>query len=278
MGNQLFQIAAAYAYAKEYGFQLVFKDSWQSENDRDPIWSYYFFDDIKTLPMKLIPAINFNKLKWDSIKESSFLYRDLPFHFDSNKSLPFVMLNGYFQSSKYFNRYAKDLRSILQIHPRYIEKARASLSDAGIRKDHDGWIGAHVRRGDYINGLHAPIHSVTNAAYFRRARAKIQDEIGLRGVCWITDDIDWVYKNVYEQGDVVQSSDRMTDFASLSLFRHTIMSNSTFSWWAVWLNPLDYESRKICCPSKWFGPRGPSEYETIYEPEWVRVDTDTNVG
>ena len=272
LGNQLFQIAAAYAYAKKYGFHLVFKDTWTCHKDRDPVWSYYFINTDIKMPWKLISPKQFNTFKWFLIREPSFSYSEPKAPLD-RKALPFTLLHGYYQSSQYFNDYADEIRSLLQIHPNHIAKARAALAQTGVNEP-DGWIGAHVRRGDYIEGGQIPIHSVTNAEYFKKARAIIQKEIGLRTVCWITDDPEWVYKNLYEQGDVVQSSDKMTDFASLSLFRHIIMSNSTFSWWATWLNPLDYmaSSRKICCPSKWFGPKGPQDYESIYEPDWIRVD------
>ena len=71
------------------------------------------------------------------------------------------------------------------------------------------------------------------------------------------------------------NNDMMTDFACLSLFRHVIMSNSSYSWWATWLNPSSYDtgSRVICCPDRWFGPTGPQDVETIFEPEWIRIST-----
>jgi hypothetical protein len=269
LGNQLFQIANAYAYAKRYGFELVFKDSWFYHADRDPIWSYYFIDINPS--WKLLSSKEHASFKWHLIRELYFFYTPIKAPLEP---LEITMLEGYYQSSQYFNDYANEIRSLLQIHPTYLQKARVALSQAGINEP-DGWIAAHVRRGDYVNNLH---HYVADVAYFKRARARIQADIGGRTVCWITDDIEWVYKNVYEQGDVVQSSDKMTDFASLAQFRHILMSNSTFSWWATWLNPLAYESnsRKICCPSTWFGPKGPPQYESIYEPDWIRVDVETD--
>ena len=271
LGNQLFQVAAAYAYAKKYGFQLIFKESWPCDQNREPIWSYYFLG--KDLPWKLVPAKQFQSFKWFSIKEPSFAFAPIVAPLDRN-ALPFTMLEGYYQSSQYFKDYTEDIRSILQIRPHYIEKAHASLDHAGV-KEPDGWIAAHVRRGDYLDPMQAPIHSVTSKDYFKRARARIQKDIGLRTVCWITDDMEWVYRNLYEQGDVVLNGDTMTDFAALSLFRYMILSNSTFSWWAAWLNPLGYDtpSRRICCPSKWFGSSGPPSYESIYEADWIRIDT-----
>ena len=263
LGNQLFQIGAAYAYAKEHGFELVFCDTWDHKKGREPIWDFYFRHD-RVLPWKIIRKNIYQSIHWHRVYESGFLYNPLQIPL----GLPFHMLCGYFQSSKYFGTYANEIRSILQIHPDYITKAKQALASSGIENP-DGWIVAHVRRGDYLEA--SDFHVVTHAQYFKNARAEIAKRIGPRTVCWISEDIDWVYKNVYEQGDVVMNGDTMTDFACLSLFRHVIMSNSSYSWWATWLNTNAYDTRVICCPDRWFGPTGPQDVETIFEPEWIRI-------
>jgi len=130
-----------------------------------------------------------------------------------------------------------------------------------------------VRRGDYIR--FAPYHVVTTPEYFKGARAEICKRIGLRTVCWITEDPQWVYENVFQDGDKVMYGDSLTDFAALAQFKYLILSNSTYSWWAAWLNPRGYPitDRIICCTSKWFGPTGHQEYESVFESNWLRIDT-----
>lgn len=269
LGNQLFQIAAAYAYAKQHGFELVFSDTWDHKQGREPIWNYYFKGTNAAMPWKLVPRNIHSVIHWHRVHESGFLYT--PIRIEAF-GFPYSMICGYFQSSKYFGAYADEVRSILQTHPDYITKAKEVLASATIENP-DGWIVAHVRRGDYLEVPN--FHVVTNEKYFKDARAEIAKRIGPRTVCWISEDLEWIYKNVYEQGDVVMNNDMMTDFACLSLFRHVIMSNSSYSWWATWLNPSSYDtgSRVICCPDRWFGPTGPQDVETIFEPEWIRIST-----
>lgn len=266
LGNQLFQLATAYAYAKQHGCELIFTDTWQHKSGREPIWEPYFKDRLRSMPWNTIPSQQYTAVPWHILRESGFLYDPIQFPEGST----FYMLCGYFQSSKYFGQYANEIRSMLQIHDDNIADARKSLATVGIH-DPDGWIVAHVRRGDYLEA--ARFHVATDAKYFKDARAAIAKQIGPRTVCWVSEDSEWVYKNVFEQGDIIIRNSSLTDFATISLFRHVIMSNSSYSWWATWLNPCSYTDRAICCPDRWFGPTGPQDVETIFEPEWTRIAT-----
>lgn len=264
LGNQLFQIATAYAYAKEHSMNLVLPEIWNYNSGREPVWNTYFLNT--SHGFNLISGNQFQKISWIDIYEKSFLYTPI-YHKPGSSN---YRLNGYFQSSKYFNNHKDEIRILLQIPNNLINAANEAFARTQIH-DPDGWIAAHVRRGDYL--LASNYHVVTDAEYFKKAREEINKRIGPRTVCWITEDPKWVYTNIYQQGDVVICGNSMTDFACLSLFRHIIMSNSTFSWWATWLNPNNYADRVICCPNKWFGPQGPQDCETIYEPEWIRIET-----
>lgn len=248
LGNQLFQIAAAYACAKCYSMELVFPESWNTKADRPPIWNTY---PIKQY-FKLITKEEYDSIQWFNIHERSFSYSsiDLPLGHQNYKII------GYFQSSLYFNECKDELRILLQ--PPVIRS-----------NDLSEWIGVHVRRGDYLAA--ADYHMITDAEYFKKARSEITKRIGKRTVYWITEDSNWVYKNTYEYGDRVMSSDYMSDFTQLSQFKYIILSNSSFSWWATWLNPNNYVDRIICCPDKWFGPAGPQDFETVFEPGWIRI-------
>ena len=73
--------------------------------------------------------------------------------------------------------------------------------------------------------------------------------------------------NKYEIIKLENETDINT-FALLQQFYNYIMSNSSFLWWCVWLA----NSKNVIAPAKWFGPKGPKEYNDIYEKNWIRIE------
>lgn len=259
LGNQLFQIAAAYAYAKQHELQLILPSKWSHPEDRLPVWNGY---------------LNINK--WSHTKEElnilipilyekGFKYNALP-----RPLYNFTKLSGYFQSSMYFMNMGEEIRRLFQPSPELSEKASKALKEAGAYEP--GWIGAHVRRGDYLKA--ADYHVACGPEYFKGARAELDRRLGKKGVCWITEDPEWVYKNLYKEGDkLISSGDPLIDFVCLQHFKDLILSNSSYSWWAAFINPNNHNYRRICAPNRWFGPAGPQDCSTIFEPGWILIDT-----
>jgi len=49
--------------------------------------------------------------------------------------------------------------------------------------------------------------------------------------------------------------------------KNNIIANSSFSWWAAWLN--SNKNKKVIAPAKWFGNRGPQDWQDVYCKEWI---------
>lgn len=271
LGNQLFQIANGYALAKEHNLKLVFSNDnyragWHTRDDRPPIWDGYLKD--KRDHFNVYSPDQLSAIPWSIFYENGFYYKPI----NLSKDYPYHKVSGYFQSSQYFNKYKEEIRSLLQVPDNVLSIAKDILEQNSVTNVND-FIVAHVRRGDYL--MHQAVHHTTSVNYFNTARSYIENSRGNKHkVVWVSEDPQWVNDNLKTEGDVIISnSDFIIDFAILSMFPDIILSNSTFSWWATWLNPLSHTTRHICCPDKWFGSDGPQDYETIFEDNWIRIKT-----
>jgi len=275
LGNQLFQIATAFAYAKRHSMKLVLPRTWDHSTNRPPVWEEYLDPAVWTFLSPEAYALT----QWTIINEKDFAYNPLP----SPSSLPLetnghYKLFGYFQSSLYLKDCEVDLRILFKPSQTLLMHSIQSLVGAGMIGQ-DSWIGAHVRRGDYLNV--ADYHLTCSAEYYRGARKFIDDRLGpfhpKQPVCWFSEDPEWVKENLFKEGDLIINGKGSVDFTSLTYFKHLILSNSSYSWWAAWLNSYFYDpaERIICCPDKWFGPSGPKDDYTVREHGWFVIDTSS---
>ena len=58
------------------------------------------------------------------------------------------------------------------------------------------------------------------------------------------------------------------DLSIMSKCTNNICANSSFSWWAAWLNKNP--NKKIICPKIWTGDSGPKDY-SITPKEWIKI-------
>jgi Glycosyl transferase family 11 len=133
-------------------------------------------------------------------------------------------------------------------------------------------VSLHVRRGDYVT---LGDHGLCDQAYYEAALARITE--GLEGeptVFVFSDDPLWARDNLPLPFNkvVVDFNGPETDFEDMrlmSLCRHNIIANSSFSWWAAWLNANP--GRRVAGPAHWFAdPKMHSP--DILPTDWLRID------
>jgi len=262
LGNQLFQIAAAYAYAKKEGgvLQILYKTT---NGDRSLYWNTL----LKNIQPNLVSAIPLVET-W---KEScATAYKDI-----GKLTAPGKRLDGYMQTSKYFYNDAikAEIRELFT--PEDSLKKEVERKYAYLLQNKDRVIVVHARRTDYLKDAHMiAFHGPLDATYYNRATtflsASVTNPIFL--LCgddpsyWntIKDDIPIVYQHEYH---ILENETDSNTFVLLQYFNNVIMSNSTFIWWTTWLA----NAKHVFAPAKWFGPTGPTQYEDIYEDHWVRI-------
>ena len=261
LGNQLFQIAAAYAYAKKESgiLQILHK---QDNGDRSLYW-----DTLLTkIKPYLVSSIPFTIDIWN--ESCATMYTEIGKLTSSGKRL-----DGYMQTSKYFYNdtikneikelFKNDLSPLLQSKYAYLLDNKERV------------IVVHARRTDYVKNEHMiAFHGPLDSEYYKHATtylsACISNPIFL--LCgddpsyWntIKDDIPIVYQHEYF---LLENETDINTFTLLQQFNNVIMSNSTFIWWTTWLS----NAKHVFAPAKWFGPAGPASYGDIYEEHWVRI-------
>ncbi len=125
----------------------------------------------------------------------------------------------------------------------------------------------HIRRGDYVNLPH--FHCILKPAYYRDAINKMIAETSISSVLVFSDDIEWCKTIGLPTSSIfVDEPDDAVALYLMSQFQHYVISNSSFSWWAVWLGK---KASLVYAPKKWFGTMGPQDVQDIYEDTWVKL-------
>ena len=165
-----------------------------------------------------------------------------------------IYLDGYYQSEKYFREYKADL--IKQFTPNYSSEAEYESIFAEIQGCEA--VAVHVRRGDFLSAQNDPNpnHYLLGEQYYHNALKYVTEHLENPVFFWFSDDIDWVKKNFGEKGNFrfVSLHTKHADIDEMMLMKnckHIIAANSTFSWWASWLN--EHEDAMHICPAKRYG-------------------------
>lgn len=246
LGNQLFQIATAYAHSKRHGYQLQISPTTNCK--RGIYWDSFY---PKCIPYRTSDTYT-SAVRYS---EPHFRYAKIP---SSAKNI-----FGYFQSSKYFSDYANEIRELFipsdTIYNNMNEKWGHLLTEPAIVM--------HIRRGDYVPL--PQVHCILTPSYYVAAAQRMISETGITKLLVFSDDIEWCKTIGLPTSTVyVDEPDEAVALVLMSHFKYYIISNSSFSWWAVWLGT---PAALVYAPDRWFGPNGPQDVQDIYEPAWIKL-------
>jgi hypothetical protein len=217
---------------------------------------------------------------WMARQLSRRLHRLIPFRKDSyilEKGFAFdpevlrspddVYLEGYWQSEKYFTSIEGLLRREFTIrHSLSGRNQEIAARIAGCNA-----VSLHVRRGDYVsNPDSSRVHGVCGADYHQAAVRRIAEVVPQPHLFVFSDDPQWAAGNLHldHPATIVTGNDIRRDYEDLhlmSLCKHHIVANSSFSWWGAWLdtNP----DKIVIAPERWFAHE---QHDTrdLFPPTW----------
>lgn len=179
-------------------------------------------------------------------------------------------LDGYWQCEKYFEDVKDLIRGDFTIR---MPPSRPALQLAE-RICSVNSVSLHVRRGDYVsNPVTNQYHGSLGIEYYNRCMDYIRERILEPHFFAFSDDPAWVIEQfksdpaltVVDVNDVAHAYE---DLRLMSLCKHHIIANSTFSWWGAWLNPNP--GKIVLAPKKWFNDPGLDSSDVIPET-WIRL-------
>jgi len=291
MGNQLFQYAALFSLSRKTGFEMKIPEppnnvdgklkiiGFFNNDSKTPIEKYdYALGCFNISSQYLKPGdinsgknnqnnryLNYFIKKYSKLK-IKYQYNEPHFHFDPKffKVNDGTDISGYFQSEKYFAQYTDEIRKEFTVKSHFMEVAKKKLKEYANRGDKI--ISLHVRRVGHEKPELQKIHKYPDVKYYLNAMEFFRNQISIPIFLFFSDDIKWC-KSTFRKEDIVFSENNspIIDFTMMSKCDHNIITPSSFSWWASWLNRNN--NKVVIAPDgDLFGPKGP-KIQKDYLPE-----------
>lgn len=244
LGNQLFCYALARSYSLRYNRKCLLDTYTGYANDQydrtcrlNEFELYHEFEECLPIPSIKNKISKFLPLKFRSLVKEKYVknINILETDFRPNN----IYFEGYWQSEKYFKSIKETL--IKELRP----KSNPSLRDVDILKKikSTNSVFIHIRRVHYSHQL--PL------SYYEKSILKIKKILKDPVFFIFGDDIEWIkqksiFKDRCEIVDHNNHQNEINDFMLMKSCNHAIIANSSFSWWAAWLN--DDDEQVVICP------------------------------
>jgi Glycosyl transferase family 11 len=194
-----------------------------------------------------------------------FIYDHNVFHQQSS------FLVGVWQVESYFCDFKK------AVSDEFIFRKPTDRQNIEVAKNisNSNSVSIHIRRGDYDSAYWKNIFGFINdTGYYVNALDYIQKKVENPKFFIFSDDMEWVKANFKVSNCVYIDHNKgnrsYIDMYLMSLCKHNIIANSTFSWWGAWLNKN--ENKIVVMPEKWikrdYWPEG------IFPGEWVKINVE----
>ncbi len=280
LGNQLFQYATAFSLSKKINKPLFCDLTHPSLSihpfmlDKFKISSKFLYkDDILNENIKnynSISLILYKKFGLNFIDKSFYIERNFKYQKNFEKINEEKILIGHFLSEKYFINNRNEILNEFLIKNELNIENKKSLN---LIKNYNS-ISIHIRRGDFLSKNNVNDYYICPLDYYKSALKLLVDkndknkEIGL---FIFSDDLNWAEENLkFNYPTYFISHNRndssYEDLRLMSHCNHNIIANSSFSWWAAWLN--SNENKIVISPKHWHKKY---EFTDIIPNSWITL-------
>lgn len=284
LGNQMFQYAYA-RYVQEHTGEKVFlegrrmfRSAFQNEDlsVERRCCVQHFCIKVKFIKPKYL-------VKWNYLEQNS-IYQKIKFQLACKNIGKYIFLSDANSMFMYHEEFVKmDKHAYVMghfFHRDYIEPIRDLLLEEFQLKNslviaddmkqifnNRETVSIHIRRGDYLYAECAQTinKEMQKKKYYQKAIKYIANKIDNPFFLIFSDDIEWVKNNFSCPYPKMYMSDKgYKDYEELilmSMCKHNIIANSTFSFWGAWLN--QNPEKIVMVPKHWM--------PSIVPKEWIQI-------
>lgn len=285
----------------------------EQDAKRDPVLGLFGISYERASNKELRKMLDSSPLIWHKVRRRLFGRKKKAYFEEDKRYHPEIMswddiyLEGYWQTEKYFESISDQVKQVFDMD-RLLENAAKnhSAGDGIINAEQmsvEYWmariastesVGVHIRRGDYLLPENQDLFGgICTASYYREAMEQMKREHPDCRFYLFTNDKQWVqeqisaerqtdmenaenadteWTNNIEVVDLGQQSD-YAEFVLMSRCKHQIMANSSFSWWASYLNRN--QGKIVLAPDRWLNGW---DCRDIYRKDMQRVTATKGIS
>lgn len=272
LGNQMFQ----------YAFMLALK---AKGNDTRLFFPHKKWEHKSGFELSRVFDVNIEKSAWQFLYNwipypfrKLFLvthktFHDVNFHFlpEALSSKKYYYYYGTWQSELYFKDIQSIIRDAFSFNYNLLSDKTLDILKI-ITNSPVPTVSIHVRRGDYLSiSFKDGLGCCCTLDYYKHAISYVLENIH-KNVLFVffSDDISWVKDNIKVPNALYVNHncglDSWQDMFLMSQCSFNIIANSSFSWWAAWLNSnID---KIVIAPKRWWASL---EDDDVVPKSWIRM-------
>jgi hypothetical protein len=249
LGNQLFIIAATFSLALDHGAIPVFPD--------------LVLKDSLGLPVNHEKLFYFLPYAIPRETKVNFLYQEPHFHYTPIPYEPNMRLSGFFQSEKYFAHHKREICELFAPSRAITEYLQSTYSSI---LQHTNTVALHIRY--YHEDPQGVFYCRLDRSYIEQAIRHFPEDALFIVFSNQMASCKQLLSGFPRQFIFIENEVHYHDFYLMSMCKHNIISNSTFSWWAAYLNCNP--QKVVIAPKKWFVVPH-LDTKDLLPPEWIQI-------
>lgn len=270
MCNRIFQMVFAYCFARKHQIGFRF-EGWNLRNHHSAQLYEWLVQRFMDHPLYVHESVSYQadyREPGEKFTHCLDVFAEIPFVKDQP-----VLAYGFFQNEGYFLEYKEDIQLLLR-EPEYITQKIQTQLASYLPHFQEAFF-LHIRLGDYI---HLPKHWIDLENYYLQALEQVYQHAPDAPIVIFCNDPEKMVEKYprtmaylsHKKYMVVRDPDEVLHFYLMIRCRKGgICSNSTFGWWASWLNTSS--EKRVYMPNRWIN----GEEDIQIYPSWaILLDVD----